>query len=60
MESYGDISTNCITIHIKSYIESILKNLILDGVGAGETPFSAPTEIPLSDFILTTGPRLQE
>jgi hypothetical protein len=60
MEGYGDISTNCRTIHINAYIKSSLKNLIVCGVGAGEAPLSTPTEIPLSDSILTTGSRLQE
>jgi hypothetical protein len=60
MESYGDISTNCRTIHINSYIKDSLKNFILKGMGTGEPVLFALNEIQLSGLVLTTGPRLQE
>ncbi len=60
MESYGDISTNCRTVYINSYMGDNLKNFILSGLGAGELLPPAHTEMPLSDYILTAGSRLQE
>jgi hypothetical protein len=60
MECYGDISTNCRTIHINSYIEKSLKNFILTGIGTEGPVLFALNEIQLSGLFLTTGPRLQE
>jgi hypothetical protein len=60
MESYGDNSTNCRTVNINSYIENYLKNFILSGLGAGELLPPAHNEIPLTDYILIAGSRLQE
>ena len=60
MEIMGDISMNCRTMLIASYIDESFSRLIRSKIAVGELALPALTEMQLSGLISRAGSKLQE